>query len=539
MMRKRTRRVRLEDFTALEEPHPYGVLPGGNQFFGVGGGGGKRSRPEEDLLSDNLWQQVLSFCDAPTLAKVVQTSRYLYVSGHQPELWRDLVLIRCDKDRKVVTTAGPSWKDTYVKLFHDESISMSVPIQPHEPIPMPGIYSDEYYRTHLCRSFALPEAWLSGDNGGENRVAVVSVDSLTPNDFFEYYENKNQPLIIKGAGKTRALEKWQDPDYLPNNNAQSKSFRTTSGGAPLSANFTLEAYEGYSKFDYLEESPLYLFDRTAFDDNDQWRDDFFPEFYKHCPYFDPSADHGHDMLQHLGETRRPDHTWLIMGPKRSGSVFHIDPNATHAWNVCVQGRKRWIFYPPGVNPPGVYPSADGDEVALPLSVGEWLMQFWKEHTQQYKKPIGQRPLECTVYPGDVVYIPHGWWHMVINMDDRNIAITHNYVSPSNLGNVLKFFNEKQDQISGCRDRAETVKPECLHDELVKVLKEKEPQHLTKALSQTGWTCGAWKDDNGEGRKENGQKCQKRPREESHDKGEERKSLMPKTEKVEAFTFSFL
>ena len=53
---------------------------------------------------------------------------------------------------------------------------------------------------------------------------------------------------------------------------------------------------------------------------------------------------------------------FFSGPARSGSIFHIDPNQTNAWNVCVKGRKKWIFYPPNQNPPGVVSSADGADV---------------------------------------------------------------------------------------------------------------------------------------------------------------------------------
>ena len=52
----------------------------------------------------------------------------------------------------------------------------------------------------------------------------------------------------------------------------------------------------------------------------------------------------------------------ITGPARSGSIFHIDPNQTNAWNVCVKGRKKWIFYPPNQCPPGVVSSPDGADV---------------------------------------------------------------------------------------------------------------------------------------------------------------------------------
>jgi ribosomal protein L16 Arg81 hydroxylase len=200
-------------------------------------------------------------------------------------------------------------------------------------------------------------------------------------------------------------------------------------------------------------------------------------------------------------------------------------------------------------------------VALPLSVGEWIIQYWKEHTEQYRKrPVDQRPLECTTHPGDVVFVPHGWWHSVINLDESNIAITHNYVSPSNLGNALKFFREKQDQISGCRDRTESIKPEFIHDALVEALKVKEPNHLERAMQQTKWTCRAWEetkaevitDDDENNKDSSGRdaplaKNKKRRIDNGHDRNEqgtksekeELSSVMSKTERVSAFSFSFL
>ena len=59
-----------------------------------------------------------------------------------------------------------------------------------------------------------------------------------------------------------------------------------------------------------------------------------------------------DLFSVLGDAGRPDHRWLIMGPPRSGSTFHKDPNATSAWNAVVTGSKKWILYPPNVLPPG-------------------------------------------------------------------------------------------------------------------------------------------------------------------------------------------
>jgi len=91
---------------------------------------------------------------------------------------------------------------------------------------------------------------------------------------------------------------------------------------------------------------------------------------------------------------------------RSGSCFHIDPNCTHAWNAPIIGRKRWIFYPPGVTPPGVFPSPNGDDVCMPISIGEWFLTFWDQHVERRKDPdVKRRPLECTACPGDVLFVP--------------------------------------------------------------------------------------------------------------------------------------
>ena len=59
-----------------------------------------------------------------------------------------------------------------------------------------------------------------------------------------------------------------------------------------------------------------------------------------------------DLFSVLGDEGRPDFRWLIMGPPRSGSTFHKDPNATSAWNAVVTGSKKWIMYPPHALPPG-------------------------------------------------------------------------------------------------------------------------------------------------------------------------------------------
>ena len=535
--------VQWHSFLSLECPHPYGVLPAGNRFLltesvsPMGKDISTDCQQQVDSclgqLRDETWLSILGFLDGASLGNTVQSCRFFYVAGHQPELWRDLVLRKLQREKMVLDAAGNSWKDTYVMLSykHDRSNSSSQFVE-SKPMKIPGIYSDDLYRLHSCRSFAIPPAWLrearavlnSSGNAKQprhgkckNAVPRIPAKEMTCEEFVKNYENPNQPVVLSGAAKTwKAFQDWQDPAYL-REHTNGRTFRATSGMAPLPANFTLEAFQTYCSNPNLEEAPLYLFDRAALKPGSPLHRDFYADMQQSCPFFDPartmmrgdnSGDNndndnsgdivGHDLFQVLGEGRRPDHTWAIIGGNHSGSVFHIDPNCTHAWNAAICGRKRWIFYPPGVTPPGVHPSADGDSVALPLSVGEWVLTFWREH--QHAKataPPSRRPLECTAFPGDVIFVPHGWWHMVINLDRVNVAITHNYVSRSNLGNVLRFLKCKEDQISGCRDRAESVKPDKLHATFSSALQDqfgKETDWLVQAQQQAAshWTCKAWK-----------------------------------------------
>ena len=207
-----------------------------------------------------------------------------------------------------------------------------------------------------------------------------------------------------------------------------------------------------------------------------------------------------------------------MGPKRSGSAFHMDPNATHAWNATIVGKKRWIFYPPGVTPPGIFPSRDGDSVMMPISIGEWLLNYYHQHRRQQQQEQQQQQcpiLECTVEPGDVVFVPHGWWHAVINISDGiHVAITHNYVSRSNLPTVLRFLDRKQKQISGCRDREESIKPEFLLEAFQRGLEKNGLSHLLREAQQValeGWPCRAWTNDDDDDSVGNNTKSKKRKR----------------------------
>jgi hypothetical protein len=183
-----------------------------------------------------------------------------------------------------------------------------------------------------------------------------------------------------------------------------------------------------------DESPLYLFDHSF-----ATKMSLPPTAYTPPPCF------GLDYFTLLGASR-PDHRWLIIGPARSGSTFHKDPNATSAWNAVVCGAKYWIMFPSSASlppPPGVFVSADHAEVTSPLSIAEWLLTF---HAEARNTP---GCLEGTCAAGEVLHVPSGWWHLVVNLEP-SIAITQNFVPEAYLRRAVDFLKNKPEQVSGFR-----------------------------------------------------------------------------------------
>lgn len=158
-------------------------------------------------------------------------------------------------------------------------------------------------------------------------------------------------MIITDVVKTwPAWMKWSEP-WLCENYGQ-VPFKVADFTMPL------DDFDRYSRA-CRDERPLYLFDSQFAAKCPELGTD-----YEVPPYF---AD---DLFGVLDESR-PDYRWLIMGPARSGSSFHVDPNGTSAWNAVLTGKKKWVMFPPDTVPPGIVIKPDGTGIETPASLIEW------------------------------------------------------------------------------------------------------------------------------------------------------------------------
>lgn len=201
----------------------------------------------------------------------------------------------------------------------------------------------------------------------------------------------------------------------------------------------MSTYSAYMH-DNADESPLYLFDRAFA--SKTGIDTSAPAHSPHASYWSPAC-FGTDLFSVLGE-HRPDCRWLILGPKRSGSTFHKDPNATSAWNAVLTGSKYWLMFPagPGIDPPpGVLVSDDQSEITSPLSIAEYMLTF---HDLARRTP-GCKEGIC--HAGEVLHVPSGWFHLVLNLE-QSLALTQNFVPRQKLPNVLGFLRDQRAEVSG-------------------------------------------------------------------------------------------
>ncbi|ODV92068.1 hypothetical protein CANCADRAFT_17313, partial [Tortispora caseinolytica NRRL Y-17796] len=376
--------------------HYLGVLPEGNLLLSGSANPRSDSLGTLSILDDETILSIIQRLDCQDILQLQQTSKYMYALCDMNEVWKQLLI---ERDEPITKWYG-SWKGTALgKWISSSDVSDRCK----------GVYSDTIFRPYMCSQYVFdPFKYEASFN-------IPRIDSLTNEEFNAKWYNR--PHIVTSS----LLHEWTLDDLVARYGE--RLFRAEN------FDITLSAYRDYV-YSNTDESPLYLFDKS-FAEGTTLGDE-----YKVASAFDE------DLFTILKE-ERPDHRWLIIGPPRSGSTFHQDPNNTCAWNLTITGHKYWIFFPPRAVPPGIHVTKDKSEVTAPVSIPEWMTSFYSEARRlpEFIHGISK--------PGDTIYVPAGWWHLVLNIgDEPTIAVTQNFVPKSQVRPVLKFLRDRSDQISG-------------------------------------------------------------------------------------------
>ncbi|KAI5954286.1 hypothetical protein KGF54_002061 [Candida jiufengensis] len=410
----------ISTLTIANNPHPLNVKPSGNQYIVDDN---ELILKRKNLLGsfwvlpNDLILKIISYIDdIQTLINLSQTSRIFYALLYDEEKWKQIYIKNAEKFDNLSWLG--SWKQTVTRITNPANLKL----------PNNLLCCDEIYRPYQCSQINYEEIFINVLKEEElnsldcnSSVASGGIPRFYEDNFGveEFEKYVDTPFILKSKDSKR-WPNWTFESLLKR--FPDVKFRQES------CLWDLTKYSQYLKSNK-DECPLYLFDCSSEAMKTLRKEYTTPKI------FDT------DIFK-LFQDYRPDHAWLIMGSKRSGSTFHKDPNSTSAWNVSIQGRKLWIMLPPTTTPPGVSTDDDESEVTSPISIAEWVISgFYNDSTRLDDVKIG------ISFPGECMYVPSGWWHSVINIDD-SIAITQNFVPPIKLSQVLNFLKNKPNQISG-------------------------------------------------------------------------------------------
>ncbi|KAI1003530.1 hypothetical protein K3495_g4675 [Podosphaera aphanis] len=402
---------RRDDAALAIPPHPQGIKPLGNQYLAATNA--RRCAGRLQSLPEEILALLLESLDAAVLVRLGATCTYLHAFATWDELWKALFVGLPNSSRVQFTWLG-TWRRSYLKLHCDVEARLQYR----------HVFSDILYRPFMCLHTPLSQLTSNIPQAS----AIPRLENLSLEQFLETWCSR--PFLL-----TQPVREW--PAFASWNLQTLQAKYAQVQFRAEAVDWSLDDYVSYMRCNS-DESPLYLFDKDFVNKMDLITGKNKPS----TSYWTPECFE-EDLFTVLGD-QRPDFRWLIIGPERSGSTFHIDPNATSAWNAVLRGSKYWIMFPPTKpcsSPPGVFVSEDESEVTSPLSIAEWIVGF---HAEARRTP---GCIEGVCGEGELLHVPSGWWHLVVNLEPT-IAITQNFVPRTHLPKVIDFLQNKPDQVSG-------------------------------------------------------------------------------------------
>ncbi|XP_063040226.1 jmjC domain-containing protein 8 [Engraulis encrasicolus] len=227
--------------------------------------------------------------------------------------------------------------------------------------------------------------WSSGNHSlrdeGPCNIDVIHYTSLTYAQFLQQYAYV-KPVILRGitdnkrfrflCSKYNLLREYRDKTVRLST-ANTHSYRKVDVLFDEFVEYLLRPQSAGT----LGSETLYFFGDNNFTEWEALFDEYHAPPYK-IPHTNPAYSFG------------------IAGPG-TGVPFHWHGPG---YSEVIYGRKRWFLYPPDEEP----------EFHPNHTTLTWVRDAYSS------LGIQQRPLECTIRPGEVLYFPDRWWHATLNLD---------------------------------------------------------------------------------------------------------------------------
>jgi hypothetical protein len=114
--------------------------------------------------------------------------------------------------------------------------------------------------------------------------------------------------------------------------------------------------------------------------------------------------------------------WMSHGGTRTALHFDTQDN----FNIQIEGEKIFWLYPPRID--GMYPYKF-------YSQASYVSPVDPRHLDRERFPLFPDPedgIEVALKPGDLLYLPYGWWHQVDTTGEQNLNVNFWWVPYSKL-----------------------------------------------------------------------------------------------------------